>query len=127
MHPNTPSQPQHVIDDRAAKVFYHDVDMALAFGLFGAHSYFHGAYAATNTVHFYRLAQNMRVAYELVTHRTFVPAVVGNYLYDKGDGIRRSDMVDSTGYTSGERQVAGLFPAIVLSISNLFRSDSESN
>ncbi len=42
------------------KALYHAVDLTLAGTAFGIHAARHGAYAATNTLHFYRLARAMR-------------------------------------------------------------------
>ncbi len=121
MNPNTPSQPQHVIDERASKVFYHNIDMSLGFIWWFFHASRVGGYAASNSYHFYRLAQNMRLMTEVVTHRTFLPVIIGNYVYDELGGTRRSDMVDQHGFTPSERVVHGFLPAIGLSILNILR------
>ncbi len=64
MDPRTPWEDQETIDERAEKLFYHNVDMTIAAGLFGIHAYLHGAYAATNTWHFYKVMQTMqRIGY----------------------------------------------------------------
>ncbi len=57
--PRTPWEDQETIDYRTEQAIYHNIDLTLAGLAFGIHVYFHGAYAATNTIHFYRLAQSM--------------------------------------------------------------------
>jgi len=57
MSPWTPQQSDEVIEERTRALVYHNIDSLLLLGAFGAHAWHAGAYAATNTLHFYRVAQ----------------------------------------------------------------------
>ncbi len=58
----TPWEDQETIDYRAEMALYHNIDLALIGTGVGIHAYFHGGFAATNTVHFYRLMSAMNTA-----------------------------------------------------------------
>ncbi len=68
MDPRTPWEDQETIDYRTEKLFYHNIDMALALGGFAYHAYRVGGYAATNNLHFYRIMQSMHRIHWVVTN-----------------------------------------------------------
>lgn len=57
--PRTPWQDQETIDERSELLLYNNIDLSLAFLAFGVRAWFVGAYQATNTLGFYRLAHTM--------------------------------------------------------------------
>lgn len=60
MDPRVSDLSQEEVDARAATLVYHNIDLSLAASIFGIHAYHAGGYAATNTIHFYRVGRTMQ-------------------------------------------------------------------
>ncbi len=91
--PFTPWQDQETIDYRTEQAIYHNIDLSIAMALWGFHASRVGAYQATNTYHFYRMAQTMQRIGWVISN----PVISGSLAFSVASALGWASTADQHG------------------------------